>query len=303
MDIVVFGAGAVGSLIGGLLAREHAVTLVGRDPHMKAVAADGLHVTGAITDRTYPEATTDGQDRQAQLAIVTVKAYDTDTAAQTLATGKYDAVLSLQNGLGNEETLAAALPADTTVLAGTTTYGASVTGPGVVQASGLGTVTLGHPTGAQSPIAETAGHAFRTAGITTTVTPEMPRVLWKKLAINVGVNPVTAVLDCQNGALESGPERQTATRATRETARVARAHGIELSEETAITALRETITTTADNVSSMCQDLRAGERTEIDAIAGTVIDNAETAAVPVPTVRTLAELVRARTALGGSHSE
>jgi 2-dehydropantoate 2-reductase len=86
MDVVVFGAGSLGSLIGGLLAREHAVTLVGRDPHVARVREDGLAVGGAFDFSVYPDATTDGTDLDADLAVVTVKAFDAERAARSSPT-------------------------------------------------------------------------------------------------------------------------------------------------------------------------------------------------------------------------
>ena len=148
MNVVVFGAGSLGSLVGGLLAREHAVTLVGRDPHVAAVRESGLRVEGAFDFGVRPEATTDGRGLDADLAVVTVKAFDTETAADALATGDVDAVISLQNGLGNETTLAARL--DCPVLAGTVTYGAELSAPGVVTCTGEGDVALGPRSGGPS---------------------------------------------------------------------------------------------------------------------------------------------------------
>ena len=108
MDIVVFGAGSLGSLMGGLLARAHDVTLVGREPHVSTVDESGLRVSGAVETTVWPRATTEAP-AAADLALVTVKASDTETAAAALAETDTNAVLSLQNGMGNEETLAARL--------------------------------------------------------------------------------------------------------------------------------------------------------------------------------------------------
>jgi 2-dehydropantoate 2-reductase len=110
MDIVVLGAGSLGSLLGGLLAREHDVTLVGREPHVGAVADGGLDVVGTESFHVEPAARTDLSER-ADLAVVAVKSYDTETAAGQLADCSPDACLSVQNGMGNEATLADRLAA------------------------------------------------------------------------------------------------------------------------------------------------------------------------------------------------
>ncbi|MFC5367831.1 ketopantoate reductase family protein [Salinirubrum litoreum] len=297
MEVLVFGAGSLGSLVGGLLARSHDVTLVGREPHVAAIRDSGLRVSGAVEATTHPEATTDGEGHEADLALVTVKSFDTATAAEALATGTIDTVLSLQNGL-TEETLADRLP-DATVLAGTATYGADLLAPGHVACTGVGRVVLGALSGGTDPAAERAGWTFRAGGVETLVATDMPRRRWEKLAVNAGINAVTALARVENGALAEGPAHEIARRATRETARVARSEGVALSNRRTSGAVERVIDATADNRSSTLQDVDAGRRTEVEAIFGEVVARAERAsrenhvAVSVPTVRTLADLLRA----------
>ena len=160
MEIVVLGAGSLGSLVGGLCAREHRVTLVGRDPHIGAVRDSGLHVGGAFDFTVHPAARTDPPPTT-DLALVTVKAFDTEAAARDLADCDLDAVCSLQNGLGNEEVLATHLDG---VLAGTCTYGARLVEPGRVECTGIGETALARvPNGALSngPLAGIAREAAR----------------------------------------------------------------------------------------------------------------------------------------------
>ena len=291
MNVVVFGAGSLGSLVGGLLAREHAVTLVGRDPHVAAVRESGLRVGGRFDFAVAPEATADGTDLDADLAVVTVKAFDTESAAEALASGDFRAVLSLQNGMGNEETLARSL--DCPVLAGTATYGAVLRAPGVVDCTGEGEVVFGPREGGTSDAADEAGRAFRAAGIETVVADDMPRRLWEKLAVNAGINATTALARVENGAVLDGPAREVAAEAARETARVARAEGVELADEAAVAAVERVATDTAANTSSMLQDVRAGRRTEVEAINEYVCSRARERGASVPVNRTLANLVEA----------
>ena len=287
MDVVVFGAGSLGSLIGGFLARTHDVTLVGRDPHIAAVRESGLSIFGAVETRVSPAATTT-PPASADLAIVTVKAGDTADAADTLADTSLDVVLSLQNGMGNEETLADRL--DCPVLAGTCTYGARLDSPGHVACTGLGEVVLGPREGGRSETADRVGAAFDAAGIETTVSPEMPRRLWEKLAVNAGINATTALARVENGALVDGPAGETAREAAREVARVAGERGIDLPTDAAAAEVTAVADATAANTSSMHQDVLAGKPTEIDAINGYVVDVAER---PVPVNETLTSVIRA----------
>lgn len=288
MRTLVFGAGSLGSLLGGLLARTHDVTLVGRDPHVERVRRSGLRIEGALTARVDPSATTTVPDERFDLAVVAVKAFDTDAAAAALRRADIDVALSLQNGLGNEARLADALACP--VLAGTCTYGARLDGPGVVECTGVGEVALGARDGGRSERAETVGEGFRTAGVETTVATDMPRRLWEKLAVNAGINAVTALARVENGALTDGPAGDPARRAAVETARVAREQGVGLGDEAAVEAVESVAEATAANRSSMLQDVDAGDRTEIDAINGAVVDRA---ASPVPVNETLTALVRA----------
>jgi len=290
MEVLVYGAGALGSLVGGLLARSHEVTLVGRDPHMRRVREDGLRIDGEVDARVRPRALTDGTHRSADLAVVTTKAYDTDAAARALATGEYDAVCSLQNGF-TEERLVAAL--DPTVLAGTASYGARFAGPGRVTCTGVGEVVIGALAGGDDPLAERVGSAFGEAGIETTVAADMPRRRYEKLAVNAGINGPSALARLSNGATLDGPGGEAAREAAREVARVARADGVALDEGDAVAALERVAADTAANRSSMYEDVAAGRRTEVDAIYGAATDRADRFGVSAPTCRTIASLVRA----------
>jgi 2-dehydropantoate 2-reductase len=284
MDICIFGAGSLGSLVGGVLAEDHEVHLVGREPHVRAVRESGLALTGAFDRRVHPDASTEAP-AACDLAIVTVKSFDTEQAARALGERTVDVALSLQNGMGNEELLAAHLSAP--VLAGTCTYGARLTEPGVVECTGIGEVTVGPWDGGLSDAADSVGQALA-AGLETTVATDMPRRLWEKLAVNAGINAVTALSRVPNGDLVDGPAETVARDAARETARVAADADIDIPDAPGRTlAVAEA---TAPNTSSMHQDVLAGSRTEIDAINGYVVDQA---AQPVPVNATLAALVRA----------
>ncbi len=283
MEITVFGAGSLGTLLGGLLADHHEVTLVGRDPHITSVREEGLRISGTVERTVHPDAQTtlpDGGD----IALVTVKSFDTKQAAMALSERDFDAVLSLQNGMGNEELLATHCRG---VLAGTCTYGARLREPGHVECTGIGEIVCGAPDGGYSNRAVRVGEAL-SAGLAVTVSEEMPQRRWEKLAVNAGINAVTALARVTNGELVSGPATSVARDAAAETAQVAATTGIDI-----LNAPEQTLAvaeTTAENTSSMQQDMLAGRRTEIDAINGYVLQQATE---PVPVNETLVSLVRA----------
>lgn len=284
MDVVVFGAGSLGSLLGGLLARAHDVTLVGRHQHVTRIRERGLRITGAVDTTVFPDASTETPP-SADLALVTVKAYDTTEAADALAATDLDCALSLQNGLGNERTLAEAI--DAPVLAGTCTYGARLTGPGDVACTGVGEVVIGARAGGHSAAADRVGRAFDDADIVATVAEDMPRRLWEKLAVNAGINAPTALARIHNGALLDGDTETVMQTAAREVAAAARAAGVDLADEAAVHAVEEVARATADNRSSMLQDVEKVRRTEVDSINGVV------AGPDAPVNQTLTALLRA----------
>jgi len=290
MDVLVFGAGSLGSLLGGLLARAHDVTLVGRDPHVRAIEDAGLHVTGHVEATVHPAARLDAPE-SAGLAVVCVKSFDTEAAADALADCALDACLSVQNGMGNEAVLADRL--ECPVLAGTCTYGAVRPDPGTVRCTGVGDLTVGPPAGGASALAERVGRAFEAASVVASVADDMPARLVEKLAVNAGINATTALARLENGAVLGGDAGALAGAAARETAAVARAEGIDLSDRAAERALESVAADTAANTSSMHQDVLAERRTEVDAINGYVADRADELGVDAPVNRTLTRLLRA----------
>ncbi|HHO57114.1 MAG TPA: 2-dehydropantoate 2-reductase, partial [Thermoplasmatales archaeon] len=105
MRFIIFGAGAMGSLFGGLLSARHDVLLVGREEHMKAIEENGLRIEGITNGIFYPKTKWDGE--RYDFVILTTKSYDTKKAVEEILKkfGKMP-VLSLQNGLRNEEIIA-----------------------------------------------------------------------------------------------------------------------------------------------------------------------------------------------------
>jgi len=288
--IAIIGAGSLGSLVGGLLSATHAVTLVGRDPHMHAVAEEGLQITGAADRRVHPETRTTIAGLTADLAIVTVKTYDTATVAAALCDADVGVVLTVQNGIANAATLREHLSVP--VLTGTTTMGATLHAPGRVAWLGTGAIHLGP---ADAPEAAAVASTLAGAGIETHLIDDVQRMLWRKLAINVGINPLTAVADVPNGMLRERPLWSVASAATAEAVRVARTAGVRLERAATQRALWAVLERTAGNTSSMRADVRAGRRTEVDAITGQLLRVAVASDTPVPVTRTLDAAVRRRT--------
>lgn len=295
LRVVVAGAGAVGSVVGGLLAaRGHRVRLVGRDPHMAAVAHGGLRVTGLFGDRTStPDALIDlaRADAPADVVLVSVKSHATAAVATQLAGWRHapPLVASLQNGLGNVETLAAAL-GPSRVLGARVIFGA------VVPAAGRAHVTVNARPVAIGPLrtdaplrarADVLAESFADAGIPAEALDSVEALLWEKVLYNCGLNPLGALHGLTYGEVVASPElRPVLDAAIDEGFAVARACRIALPWPTAADFRAyfhaTLVPPTAAHRSSMRQDLEAGRRTEVDAIGGAIVRAGERAGVATP---------------------
>jgi len=230
------------------------------------------------------------------LAILTVKAYQTRTAVHSLPplVGSGGLALTLQNGLGNLEEMARVLGPER-LLGGASILGATKLGEGEVFLAGLGPTYVGPPPGSLVPLAEAAAVAalFRRAGLPCEVRDHIEAVLWEKLLVNVGINPLTAILGLKNGELPHlRPAWELAVAAAAEALAVARAGGIDLKVDPEA-RLREVCTATAANRSSMLQDISAGRPTEIEALNAQVVSRGARHGLPTPVNQVLTHLIRA----------
>lgn len=296
MDILVFGAGAMGSFFGGLLSVRHDVTLIGREDHMKAVRAHGLRMTGKTVRVMRPRsATRIPRDAHPELVIIATKSYDTSDAMRSLRRfGSTAVFLTLQNGIDNANLIARTARR---VIAGTTAHGVTYLGPGEIRHAGLGDTTIGAWTKVDESTVVRLRDLLDEAGIRTRITADVRSELWAKLVVNAAINPLAALAGVPNGRLVEDPAlRRLLEDVARETAGVARAAGARVDAEDLVRRTRLVARRTATNRASMLQDLDSGRRTEIDAITGAVLREAEKAGVETPVNRVLFALVKAREA-------
>lgn len=293
MRICIFGAGSLGSALGGILSSKHEVTLIGRRPHIDAVNSSGLRLVGDVKGLVRLEARESvvGSDRP-DLLIVTTKAYDTLEAVSECRrlTTEHTKVLTLQNGLGNLEILREWKGAH--AFGGTTTMGAALDSPGKVKVSGLGRTIIGadlDPDGADEVAA-----AFSSCGIPTTIEKDVMSVIWKKAVVSACINPLSAVLRIQNGRLlESTVISKLMFEVCRECVAVATSEGFHLTLRAMNASVRAVAKDTADNRSSMLQDIVRGRETEIDQINGVFWQKGEENGVTTPLNNCLAAMVNA----------
>jgi 2-dehydropantoate 2-reductase len=295
MNILVIGAGAIGSLFGALLSKKNKVILVGRTPRINVIQQQGLKITGKnhlsvkITAVDSIKEVTTTPD----LILLTVKSYDTETAIKHTAQllGKETAVLSLQNGLDNIEKIQRVINKNQ-ILAGVTTHGAILSRPGVIRHTGRGATILGELTGRRSPRLDRIVAAFNEAGIETSSSTDINKEIWAKAIINSSINPLTTIFQCQNGYLLDNPVLEHVVESIcTESVTVARAEGIDLLPTEMITRTKEVITETAQNYSSMLQSSQLGKQTEIDSINGALVKRGNAQGIPTPLNTILVTLV------------
>jgi 2-dehydropantoate 2-reductase len=301
--LTIVGTGAMATLFAARLGRHTPITMLGSwGEAVTAINRDGVHVdSGARHEIVRPAtslgagvtATTDpAQCAGSRFALVLVKSWQTArAAAQIKSFLPSDGVaLTLQNGLGNFETLADVLGPDRVAL-GITTQGATLIGPGHVREGGRGpTHVADHPR--LSPLID----LLRAAGFEVLQSPisNLQALVWGKLTINAAINPLTAILRVFNGELLNRPDALALMdAAAREVTAVAHAKGIVLPFPDPAARAREVAQATAGNRSSMFQDILRGAMTEVDAINGAVVREGAVAGVSVPVNETLYRLVRA----------
>jgi 2-dehydropantoate 2-reductase len=227
------------------------------------------------------------------LVLVAVKAYHTAEAALAAqrALSPSGAALTLQNGLGNVETLQQVLGAGR-VLGGSTGQGATLISPGQVHHAGLGPTIIGEPEGTISERLLAVEMAFAAAGIQTELTADLPSVLWTKLTTNAGINPVATLAQVRNGGImESAHLRQVLRLAVTEAAQVAARVGVRLPQGDLVAHTEEVCQRTANNINSMLQDVRRQRQTEVEAINGAVVRHGAAQGLPTPTNAILAALI------------
>jgi len=297
VKIVVVGAGAMGSLYGGLLASSgEEVWLVDLwKEHIEAIRSKGLAIEeqGRLQTIRIHGTTDIASAGKADLVLIFVKTYHTEKAvAESLVLQKENTIfLSLQNGLGNEEVICRQADPKR-VLLGVTNHGATVLGPGKIRHAGSGKTYLGELDQKETDRVKEIAQVFRKARVETEVTTHIYRLIWEKLVINIGINALAAVTGVKNGQLLDHPETLKLMEAmVSEAVEVARKKGVEI-EGNPLEKVIGVAKATAANRCSMGQDLDNRRRTEIDVINGAVVREAERLGIPVPYNRTITYLVK-----------
>ena len=289
MNIVVFGAGAIGSVYAAHLADRHDVTIVARQPHAEAIARTGLRVVGREERLSRVRATTRlDAIPEDTLLLLTTKVNDNRAAAQALdpLVRPDTVILCVQNGLHSERVVREALGNRCTVLRAITQFGAIFREPGVVDLKVIG-YTLIERGAASAPIA-----ALLTAcGLDGRLSPDINVDVWRKLIFNCVINPITAIVGTEVGAIADVRLDPLKGLVIDECLAVAAADGVTFDIDFQ-EALREQFGPSR-NIASMRQDLIKQRPTEIDYMNGAVVDLGRRYGISCPVNGALVAIIKA----------
>lgn len=298
MRVCVVGCGAVGSLFAANLAQLDDVEVWAFDvsqPHVDAINANGLRLTGAGDVLGRLRATTDASELPAcDFGIVATKAMHTEAAvAATAHAFAAGAVASVQNGVGNEEAIA---PHVARVIRGTTFPAGKILEPGVVQWDVKGDTTLGpfEPQPAGMEEIERLADACTRGGMPTTAVSDARGAQWRKVIFNAATNPVGALTGLTHGRVCERPDlRALVTGLVDEGKAVAAAQGITLDadpEDLIDHAAKPEVA--YDHKASMLQDVEAHRATEIDFLNGGIGRFGRELGVPTPLNDAITSLIK-----------
>ncbi len=303
MRILIVGAGALGGLVGAYLSRsgEDVTLLEVNQARAQLLAAAGLHITRVGQDETtipIHVVTSVVGLAPFELVFVATKTYQTQDAvrAALAATSPATLFFSLQNGIGNAEAIAEIVGASR-VLCGVTYHSIEHSGPGRLRyRAGIKPIQISAVEGGATPEVEAIAVAFRKAGFETNVVPNVDHALWQKLLHNAVVNPTSAITGLTCRELLADEQLMAFMRdLCNEIVSVMRARGVPImDEEDPFRPVTGSLKALGKNRPSMWQDLARGTRTEIDALNGAIVREADRLGLSVPHNSALVRFIHSR---------
>jgi 2-dehydropantoate 2-reductase len=283
-NILIVGTGALATLFAARFTQAgYRVTLLGTwKEGIDTLRKNGARLIDTNGNEQQFEVSATDDPREclgAQYALVLVKAWQTERAAGQLKECLTDdgLAVTLQNGLGNYETLTRSLGLNRVAL-GSSTTGATLLGPGLVKAGGEGVISI-----ERNPALGPIEAALRSANFNVQIVDDAQSLIWGKLVINAAINPLTALLRVTNGELLNRPAaREMMANLAWEAAQVAKAENVGLPFSDPVEASEDVARKTAANHSSMLQDVLRHAPTEIDAICGAVVKTAQKHRINAP---------------------
>jgi 2-dehydropantoate 2-reductase len=288
----------MGCLYAGAFHRAGAgVTLIDVDPgHLAAINSRGLELdtrAGVETLRLAalrPEHARETVD----LGVRFTKTCHPDAALEGVKSfiGPATHAMTLQNGLGNDEAVARHVARER-VIVGVSTLPSDLIGPGRVRSHGEGGSKIYPAYGGDTGFAQEVADLLTAGGLPTVLEPDIRAAIWSKAIFNAAMNALCALTRRTPGFLGAHEEARALIRTVvLEGVRAAQASGVAIEAEPILDLTVVSVTDHADHEASMLQDVKAGRRTEVDAINGAIVRAAQAAGVTVPVTETLWRLVK-----------
>jgi len=314
-DVLIYGAGAIGSFMGYLLSdpcdlngsKIENVALLGRKSHINRIKDLGLQIYLPEERKLlkFKHCFTDLDDLKAsdfcpEIIIVCVKTYSLPGVCDELRKSgllqghlKNALFILLMNGMGNREVFDELDLPDFQVLEGITSLGVKFTEDGTVELKGKGKTILEDKIGEYKK--KFMKDRFLEKGFGLEFAPHFKEHQYSKLFVNSVINPITALTRRENGIVLSSILKNTVQGAVKEAVNVAAKEGIKRDEKSVMEMVYSVAEETSGNTSSMLQDVLKGRMTEIDSINGYIIRRAKKHKIEVPVNEALYELVKSAT--------
>lgn len=276
-----------------MLSRKHDVLLIGRRDHVHAIKKNGLKISGKTNFIAYPDATvTMKEGNEIDIVILAVKAYDTEKAVKKIANICSAPILSLQNGIKNEE-IVMEISGEKRAIGGITTHGVRYISPGEVCHTGVGETIIGEMDGSISERIKKFANMLSECRIETKISEDIRKEIWRKAIVNAAINPLTAILRCKNGyLLETTHTKKLMEDICKEATMVSKSAGIDVGNDV-IKKVKEVAYLTRENHSSMLQSAIRNKRTEIDYINGEIARIGKKNGIETPINSTLVAIIKA----------
>ncbi|MEA3488052.1 MAG: ketopantoate reductase family protein [Euryarchaeota archaeon] len=302
MNFLVMGAGALGTAFGGMLAAAgNDVTLIGRERHMKHIRDHGLRISGIWGSHLVKNLNAKSElnvTDKTDVVLLTTKSFDTESAIRALQPHIHaeSVVISLQNGIGNEETIAKYVGADRT-MGGMVITGFVIPNPGEVNVTVTADTTkIGTLNNEITPRLRALVTEFQDAGIPSEAVDNIKAHIWAKALYSAALNPLSGIFRVEYGGLADPHSFAIIEDIIQEAFEVADAEGVKLfwtQAEEYLNHLRLTqIPQTRKHLSSMLNDIERGRKTEIDFLNGVFVALGKKHDIPTPVNETIARVIK-----------
>ncbi|MGB2727961.1 MAG: ketopantoate reductase family protein [Halobacteriota archaeon] len=302
MKFLVMGAGALGTAFGGMLADAgRDVTLIGREKHIKPIREHGLRIAGIWGEHVIKNIRAISElnaNYEPDVVLLTTKSFDTENAMQELQPLIADnsAVISLQNGIGNEEIIARYVGEEHT-MGGTVITGFEASKSGEVEVTvSAATTKIGELNNEITPRLRKIVAIFNEAGIPSDAVDNILMHIWAKALFSAALNPLSAIFRVNYGKLANPHSFAIIEALIHEAFKVAEAEKVELFWERAEEYLdylrHEQIPQTEKHRSSMLNDIERGKKTEIDFLNGVFVELGKNHNIPTPVNETIVRVIK-----------